>query len=399
MSASSRPLFTFVIPTRDRPEFAALAVQGLNRQSFRDFEVILSDNALRRHFEPDPRIFDGERFRYVRPPKSAWMTDHWEFAVGLARGRYVGVLGDKSVLAPSALEQVAAEIMTNSPDAVSWRVGVFQPRGSDLGGPGVVAINPASDPRPAKVRAADALDYLLATYLDPKFEADHQLEIRGSIYHGVYSAGLLDAMKSRFGRIFRFYAPDLNAQCAAMQVAREVISIPRSLELVLTGPSNGVAVGAKVAHIWGTQDEAATGDSGAAPPLIPGVSASIAHLLASDLVAVSGRTLEPEQWMELHRRTAFDLYHVEGWPYRSLRQAQLLALWTSAERFGPELRGRLRREWWNVRRGKARAWLAGQLRRHLGARVHDFRRVIARRDAHFERRQVEHLFAALETTA
>jgi hypothetical protein len=393
--ASDPPLISLVIPTRDRPEFASLALQSVCAQSFRDFEVILSDNALTRPFVPDPRIFDGRRVRYVRPPKPVWMTDHWEFAVQQARGRYVGVIGDKSVLFSNALEQVACEIARESPDVVSWRVGNFAPAGRDIAGAGTVTFKRASGRDAEKVEAADVLNYLLATYLDADFAADHQLEIRGSIYHGVFSASLLEAMRRRYGRVFRFYAPDLNSQCAAMQIAREVTCIGRPLELAVAGPSNGVLVGRRASHMLDTQEEAARGGSGASPRLIPGVSASIAHLLASDLVAISGRTLSGAQHRELHAKAAFDLYSLAGWPTRSSRRSQMVALHSSAARMGAETERRVRLAKWNARRGLARERVVDYLRAAAGTQLGRLRRALGAEDQSVDRRPFEDLRAAL----
>jgi hypothetical protein len=392
MSVTS-PLISIVIPTRDRPEYVALVLEGLRRQSFQDFEVILSDNALHRPFTPDPRFFDGVRFRYIRPPKPLWMTDHWEFAVGHARGQYVGVLGDKSLLVPSALALLAGVLRERSADAASWYIGGFEAAGPDLSGPGTTFTKPREQTVPIIVPSAEVLDYLLATYLDPHFQGDTLLEIRGSIYHGVFSRTLLDAMKARYGRVFRFYAPDLNGLCVAMQVAREVTHIRRTLEWRIVGPSNGMAV-TNVKALLSTQEEAARG--GASPRLIPGISASVAHLLASDLAALSGRPLRQDQWVELHRRTAFDLYRAEGWPDRPFRQAQLRALETSAARIAPEFARALSRERWGAYRAKARRLLSGQLRKRLGPRVDGLRRILAGPNTQVVKRSFGSLFEALD---
>src|SRR5580658_495513 len=394
----SSPLISIVIPTRDRPEFAALALEAIRRQSFQDFEVIVSDNALHRRFEPDPRLFDGVRIRYVRPPKSVWMTDHWEFAVGQARGRYVGVLGDRNLLAPTALEHVAVEIRRDSPEVVSWQFGVFQPSGSDLAGPGIVTIRWAPRSQNIKISAAEALDYLLAIYLDPNKPRDHQLEIRGSIYHGVFSATLLAAIRSRYGRIFRFYAPDVNAQCVAMQIAREITCIQRPMELRIAGPSNGVDVATRVSHLLATQREAASGASGTSPRLIPDVSTSISHLLACDLVALTGRPLRLDQWIELHARMTFDLHRISGWPDGSFKRSQLLAVRDSAARFAPEVRRQLSKEKWKARQARVRALFVERLRSRFGTHLDGFQEILRREEAYVDKRRFESLFAALDAT-
>jgi len=394
-SETSAPLISIVVPTRDRPEFAALALNALARQSFRNFEVILSDNALRRPFVAEPRLLDDSHMRLVRPPSPSWMTDHWEFAVTQARGRYIGVLGDKSVLVPNALEQIASVIQRHSPDALSWRHGTFQPADADPAGRGVVAARRHGG-ECVRVDPKDILKYLLATYMDPDFVSDHQLEIRGSIYHGLYSAALLQSLTQRFGRVFRYYAPDLNAQCAAMRVARTVMHVHRPLELVIVGPSNGVAVGVNVSHILRTQEEARQGASGSSVPLIANLSTSISHLLASDLIAVSGATVRDDQRIGVHVRAARDLCRLANWPNAGFKSSQWHALRNSAAHLGPEARRRVMQEAWRRPRIAARAFLAVHGRSLLGSRMDDLQKVLGRQDPLMARTSVEHVFAALD---
>jgi hypothetical protein len=368
MNSTSQPLISIVVPTRDRPDFARLALEALRQQSFDDFEVILSDNAVRRPFEPDPSMFDGVKFRYVRPPAPVWMCDHYEFAVGHARGRYVGILGDKGMLVRHALERVAREIRDGEPDAVSWRVGNYQPSTSDPGGHGYAVIPKVPAPPTTRVRADEALEFLLGTYLEPGFAGNHQLEIRGSIYHGVYSTGLLQAVRARFGRVFRFYAPDLTAQGSALQVARDVRQIPVALELALAGPSNGFDTAVFVSRLLETQKDAARGASGPAPSLIPGLTASYMHLLACDMAAVSGRSLRTDQWEELHLKATHDLYFMGGWPEPGMRERERAVLWKSAERFGPGLRNRMFARALAATRARWLFKVKNPIRRQLGER-------------------------------
>jgi hypothetical protein len=391
-SVSASPLFTILVPTRDRPEFVRLVVDALKAQSYRDFEVIVSDNAVHRPFSPDPQTFDGMRFRYIRPPSPVWMADHWEFGVSHARGRYVGVLSDKSLLAPSALGLVARIIGETAPDALSWAYAGYMEAGTDVTGRGVLYAGRAPYGKYLKVSPAEILDYLLAVYSAPDFEINHQLETRGSIFHGVFSSDLIAAVRARFGHLFRYYAPDLNSQCAAMQVAKSVIHVPKPLELRVAGPSNGFAMH-RVKHIWATQEDAAR--AGTSRPLIPGVSASNAHLLASDLVEISGRPLSRERMAELYRRTAFDLYRAEEWPDRASRRAQLDALYEAAARIDPSLHRVIAGEKWNARRSRIKAEATSHLRRRLGTWVDGLWHRVTRKPTQLAKRSFESVYAAL----
>jgi hypothetical protein len=98
-----RPKFSILIPTRDRPELLRFALESAKRQTWEDFEVIVSDNSVAK---PARAVFDeyaDARFRYVRPPGQVSMADNWEFASLQARGEHVTVLIDKTVLLPSTL--------------------------------------------------------------------------------------------------------------------------------------------------------------------------------------------------------------------------------------------------------------------------------------------------------
>lgn len=118
------PFFTVVIPTRNRPELFKDALQSVLSQDFDDFEVIVSDNST-----DDKTQIAIEPFRNS-PKLSAFRTDgnlsmpkHWEFATTKARGRYVLVLTDRSVLKPHALNTIYAAINSSTEDVpvCSWR--------------------------------------------------------------------------------------------------------------------------------------------------------------------------------------------------------------------------------------------------------------------------------------
>lgn len=99
-----RPFVSVVIPTRDRRTFLQYCLQSLRLQSFADFEVIVSDNFLRRSSK---RVFDqlaDSRVSYVKPKLPLSMCDNWEHGCEFATGEYVTVLIDKTILRPSALE-------------------------------------------------------------------------------------------------------------------------------------------------------------------------------------------------------------------------------------------------------------------------------------------------------
>ena len=82
------PRISVGLPTYNRPEFLALALENLRRQTLQDFEVIISDNA-----SPDQRVRQmceelsraDSRFRYVRQAVNIGIEANFWFVYREAR--------------------------------------------------------------------------------------------------------------------------------------------------------------------------------------------------------------------------------------------------------------------------------------------------------------------------
>ncbi|NRQ15798.1 glycosyltransferase family 2 protein [Ensifer sesbaniae] len=111
---SASPVFSVVIPTRNRPDILVDAVASVLEQTFSDLELIVSDNSQSADSELTQVALDqfrsDPRFRYIRPDLNLPMVDHWEWALTHARGRYVGVVTDRMALRLYALEEVYTAI-------------------------------------------------------------------------------------------------------------------------------------------------------------------------------------------------------------------------------------------------------------------------------------------------
>jgi glycosyltransferase involved in cell wall biosynthesis len=93
------------MPTKNRAELLGGAIQSALNQSFRDFEIIVSDNddsdtATREAVAK----FNDPRIRYFRTSGKLPMHDNWENAFAQARGEYILLLEDKMRLVGNALE-------------------------------------------------------------------------------------------------------------------------------------------------------------------------------------------------------------------------------------------------------------------------------------------------------
>ncbi|WP_101319632.1 glycosyltransferase family 2 protein [Aeromonas sobria] len=241
---TKRPLFSIVLPTRDRPELVSKVLKSLELQTFLDFEVIISDNGCNAFCEHEISPFlKDERFKYKRPPYPMNMCDNWEFAIGSAQGKYITVFCDKFILRSDALNLMAGEISNSSPDVLTWQYEVFdvkQSKNEMLYGD----FHPLLKPGKAK-------KYNPALELERRFSFDFPLFCRlnkpidsyGKIYSGIVRAEVLTQIKDRYGRIFHPMSPDFTSMISILNESKTCVDLNQTLMLVINmdGFSNGEA--------------------------------------------------------------------------------------------------------------------------------------------------------------
>lgn len=111
---AERPLVSILIPTHNRPDLLLLAVQSAQAQSYRDIEIIVSDNSndtrsetlIRGLAEQDPRI------RYLRQSGGGYM-ENWLNALHAARGEFVNYLMDDDLFRPQKVERFVAHFLAD----------------------------------------------------------------------------------------------------------------------------------------------------------------------------------------------------------------------------------------------------------------------------------------------
>jgi glycosyltransferase involved in cell wall biosynthesis len=104
------PRFSVVIPSRNRLALLNHAIDSVRRQSFSDWEVVVSDNASDEDYGGAIRALDDPRVRCLRSDVPLSVTDNWNCALRGAIGDYVVMLGDDDALAPDYFEALQAII-------------------------------------------------------------------------------------------------------------------------------------------------------------------------------------------------------------------------------------------------------------------------------------------------
>lgn len=128
------PLFSVMLPTRNRSMIVGGAIQSVLDQTFRDFELIVSDN------DTPPgttakvvAAFSDPRLRYLRTQGDLPMHANWEYALSQCRGEFIIALEDKQRLTRTALETLRALCLANPRSVVGYPFIVAN--GNTLEGP------------------------------------------------------------------------------------------------------------------------------------------------------------------------------------------------------------------------------------------------------------------------
>ena len=224
----SDPLFSIVMPTRNRPHLLRFSLQSALEQQFDDFEVVVSDNSTNEETLELAKDFDSSRLRYVRTSGGLSMCDSWEFALPHAKGRYITYLCDDDALVPSALSQVA-EVVHSQPhiELITWLCGAYTyPDWYDVSDRNELHLGPWS----GRVESVDS---------SARLEGMYRLLLGGhptpGMLNSMSSQRLTDRIRGDAGRVFPSIAPDFVFALSSLAATQAFLYIDRTL--YLTGNS------------------------------------------------------------------------------------------------------------------------------------------------------------------
>jgi glycosyltransferase involved in cell wall biosynthesis len=114
------PVVSVLIPTFNRPDYLRVTLASVLRQSFADFEVIVSDNASPSDPAKIVARFADPRLRYFRNPSNLGTTGNVLAAYAHARGKYIAILGDDDLWDQDFLAMMVAPLEADPSLALSF---------------------------------------------------------------------------------------------------------------------------------------------------------------------------------------------------------------------------------------------------------------------------------------
>lgn len=243
---TSDPLFTIIIPTRNRPDTLLHALETCILQEAVDLEIIVSDNFGK---PATKTVVDAARYpnlRYIRTEMPLAMSAHWDFALTHARGKYVTILGDDDGLMPNALITARDAITRhNFPSAVHWTRGIYTwPSLSKRDEANVLHISIEKKEHVIESR----------TKLKSALNMEIGLDTLPMIYCAFIRKDHIDNLVKKLGRAFPTRYPDMFSALAFAQEIERYISFTYPLGIAgLSHNSNGMATLYPSAGKWLTR--------------------------------------------------------------------------------------------------------------------------------------------------
>lgn len=109
------------MPTYNRAELLPLAIESVLQQTFRDFELIISNGGSTDKTKEAVESFTDSRIRYVESEKRLSIGENYLAALNQASGEFITFLGDDDAFVPTMFERVKKIIEKNRAQIVGFR--------------------------------------------------------------------------------------------------------------------------------------------------------------------------------------------------------------------------------------------------------------------------------------
>ncbi|MBR0655590.1 glycosyltransferase family 2 protein [Plastoroseomonas arctica] len=234
----TRPLFSILLPSRNRHELLRHAVDSVLAQNFgEEAEIIISDNASEPSYAAYVASLGAIATRSVRSEAALPVTENWKRALAAATGRYVIMLGDDDALAPGWLARARGLIGQFDQPAVLYAMAFHYAY------PGVAPSHPQG--YLATVDNAEIFRGADAPYVLPRATARslatqamrfrHRFSFNAQ--HFVWKRDFVDSLELR-GGLFQSPYPDYHAAILTMAEAASIVVVPAPEVIIGISPKS-----------------------------------------------------------------------------------------------------------------------------------------------------------------
>lgn len=199
---SEYPLFTVIIPQKNRAEYLVHSLKTCMIQDYPNFEIIVSDDCSEDNSVEVIRelIKRDNRIKLFAHEKHLGMRDNFEFALSQVRSGYVMALGGDDGLVPGCIWKMHEILTTTKKELLTWTpAGFVYPDHS--GGENIFYVKRRRNTGVKLIKSETFLNKIAKSFL-------YQIEECPMFYmKGVASTKLVDRVKSRTPDNSFYYCP------------------------------------------------------------------------------------------------------------------------------------------------------------------------------------------------
>jgi len=104
------PLVSICIPTYNRPGYLELALNSALKQTYNNFEIIITDNSDNNKTSDLIKKYKNKKIRYYKNPKNIGSFKNLQTALLLTKGKYVKFLLDDDLLEKNCVEKMMGKM-------------------------------------------------------------------------------------------------------------------------------------------------------------------------------------------------------------------------------------------------------------------------------------------------
>ena len=111
---NTNPLVSICVPTLNRASFLCECIQSILKQSYSNFQIIISDNASTDNTEEIVSSFSDDRISYFKNDKTIDLASNINRAIEHAKGEYITVFHDDDIMYPDNIKEKVEVLNNNS---------------------------------------------------------------------------------------------------------------------------------------------------------------------------------------------------------------------------------------------------------------------------------------------
>lgn len=224
----TRPRFSIVVPTRQRPHTLRHTLATILAQDHDDYEVVVADNASGPETRQVIEDLACPRLVSLRSESPISMAANWQRALAATRGEWITFIGDDDGLMPGALARCDALIAAHRVRSIHQHYGIYTwPCANATGEADRLQLPLGRTVRVESTRAA--LEAMVAR----PTAAPIPLPYHGWIHRSLYEEA------ARSGPVFQGQDPDTYAGILCAALSDEFVTSERPLSLLgISGTSN-----------------------------------------------------------------------------------------------------------------------------------------------------------------